>query len=69
MQPKLSGDGYHFRVSVVSMSLAKLSIGKDAVLLKKGKKRNHTYYERCPPAGNFWNFHLVNSLLFLFFER
>lgn len=45
--------GYHFQTPIISMSLGKLSTGKDAILLKKGKKGNYIYYERCPPQDIF----------------
>jgi hypothetical protein len=53
IRDKLDCLGYHFQDPIISMSLGRLSSGKDAVLLKKGKKGSYTYYERCPPQDIF----------------
>jgi hypothetical protein len=44
---------YHFQNPIISKSLGKLGTGKNAILLRKGKKGNYTYYERCPPQDVF----------------
>jgi hypothetical protein len=53
VQAKLKEIGYNFKDSMVSGALQKLSIGKKAVLTRKGKRRSYTYHERYPPKEIF----------------
>lgn|GEM_PF-1177282 len=53
VQTKIRKVGYNFKDAAVSNILSKLSTGKQAVLTKKGKKRNYVYLERCPPQDIF----------------
>lgn len=53
VQKKIKSMRYNFKDSAVSNTLSKLSKGKDAVLTKKGKKRNYVYCERYPPDEFF----------------
>jgi hypothetical protein len=53
VQAKLKDMGYNFKDAVVSGALQKLAKGKNAVLTRKGKRRNYTYHERYPPKEIF----------------
>jgi len=53
VQAQLRSTRYNFQDSHVSAALYKLSKGKDAVLTRKGKRRNYTYHERYPPEEIF----------------
>lgn len=53
VQKKLKSMGYNFTDPAVAAALYKLSKGKEAVLTRKGKRRNYTYYERYPPKEIF----------------
>jgi hypothetical protein len=53
IQLKIKSMRYNFKDSAVSNTLSKLSKGKDAVLTKRGKKRNYSYHEKYPPDEFF----------------
>lgn len=53
VQTKLKNMRYNFKDSAVSEALHKLSKGKEAVLTRKGKRKNYTYHERFPPKEVF----------------
>jgi len=53
VQSKLKEIGYNFADSTVSSALCKLSKGKDAILIRKGKRKKFTYHERYPPKEIF----------------
>jgi hypothetical protein len=53
VQVKLRSMRYNFKDPAVSAALYKLSKGKDAVLTRKGKRKNYTYHERYPPKEVF----------------
>jgi len=52
---KLRTMGYNFGDPQVSKALSSLSKGKDAILTKKGKRKNYIYEERYPPEEFFKN--------------
>ena len=52
-QVKLKSMSYNFGDPAVAKSLRKLSRGKEAILTRKGKRRNYVYYERYPPKEVF----------------
>lgn len=53
VQDKLKSMSYNFPDSAVSLALYKMSKGKDAILTRKGKRKNYTYHERYPPQEIF----------------
>lgn len=53
VQAKLKSMSYNFSDPVVAAALYKLSKGKDAVLTRRGKRKNYTYHERYPPKETF----------------
>jgi len=53
VQDKLRSMSYNFADFAVSKALYKLSKGKEAVLTRKGKRRNYSYHERYPPEEIF----------------
>jgi hypothetical protein len=53
VQAKLKDMSYNFSDPSVAKALYKLSKGKDAVLTRKGKRKNFTYHERYPPNEVF----------------
>jgi hypothetical protein len=53
VQTKLQTMSYNFSDPIVAAALYKLSKGKDAVLTRKGKRKNYTYHERYPPKEIF----------------
>jgi hypothetical protein len=53
VQTKLKSMSYNFSDPAVAAALYKLSKGKDAVLTRKGKRKNYTYHERYPPKEIF----------------
>lgn len=53
VQTKLKSTSYNFSDPAVAAALHKLSKGKDALLTRKGKRKNYTYHERYPPKEIF----------------
>jgi hypothetical protein len=53
VQTKLKGMSYNFSDSAIAAALYRLSKGKDALLTRKGKRKNYTYHERYPPKEIF----------------
>jgi hypothetical protein len=53
VRDQLDSKGYHFANPDIAHCLTRLSTGKEAMLLKKGKAGKYTYYERCPPQDIF----------------
>ena len=53
VQVKLKSMSYNFSDQAVAAALYKHSKGKDAVLTRKGKRKNYTYHERYPPKEVF----------------
>jgi hypothetical protein len=53
VQVKLKNMSYNFSDPVVAKALYRLSKGKDAVLTRRGKRKNYTYHERYPPKEIF----------------
>jgi len=53
VQVKLKSMSYNFSDQSVAVALYKHSKGKDAVLTRKGKRKNYTYHERYPPKEVF----------------
>jgi len=53
VQTKLKSMSYNFSDQAVAAALYKLSKGKDALLTRRGKRKNYTYHERYPPKEIF----------------
>lgn len=53
VQMKFKSMSYNFGDPRVASALHRLSKGKDAVLTRKGKRKNYTYHERYPPEEIF----------------
>ena len=53
VQMKLKSMSYNFSDPAVASALWRLSKGKDAMLTRKGKRKNYTYHERYPPKEIF----------------
>ena len=53
VQAKLRDMSYNFSDPAVASALYKLAKGKEAVLTRRGKRKNYTYHERYPPSEIF----------------
>jgi hypothetical protein len=53
IQMKLKEMGYNFSDQATAKALLKLSKGKDAVITRKGKRKNYLYVEKYPPSEVF----------------